>query len=68
MTKLPEVLMPDHRAYQDAVEAMRCYLEALDAGASTEEVERLRLVAEASFQAVTDYQLRAFGLPGSSIH
>lgn len=47
---------------------MRCYHEAQDAGASAEEVERLRLVAEALFQAVTDYQLRAFGLPSANVH
>ncbi|MCY1181379.1 hypothetical protein D3C81_678400 [compost metagenome] len=63
-----EVLLPDHPAYTDAVEAMRRWQEARDGGASIVEVERLRQVAESMFQAVTDYQLRAFGLPGGSVH
>ena len=68
MPKRHEILLPDHPAYTNAVEAMRCYHEAQDAGASAEEVERLRLVAEALFQAVTVYQLRAFGLPSGNVH
>ncbi|MFJ4398245.1 hypothetical protein [Pseudomonas sp. NPDC089396] len=43
---------------QQAVDAMRQYHEAEDAGWPTEEVERLRLLAESLFQAVSDYQLR----------
>jgi hypothetical protein len=47
---------------------MRRWHEAKDAGAPTMEVERLRQIAESMFQAVTDYQLRALGLSGCSIH
>nr|QFX76824.1 hypothetical protein [Pseudomonas putida] len=47
---------------------MRRYHEAQDAGASAAEVERLRLIAESLFQAVTDYQMRAFGSRGGTIH
>lgn len=43
---------------QQAVDAMRDYHQALDLGASAEEIERLRLLAESLFQAVSDYQLR----------
>ncbi|WP_286913304.1 MULTISPECIES: hypothetical protein [unclassified Pseudomonas] len=43
---------------QQAVDAMRMYHEAEAAGQPHEEVERLRLLAESLFQAVSDYQLR----------
>lgn len=43
---------------QQAIDAMRRYHEAQDYGAPTEEIERLRLLAESLFQAVSDYQLR----------
>ena len=43
---------------QQAVDAMREYHQAQDLGASAEEIERLRLLAESLFQAVSDYQLR----------
>ncbi|MBC3455984.1 hypothetical protein [Pseudomonas mosselii] len=61
MSKFPDILLPDHPAYIEAVEAMhRC--------APTNEVERLRLIAESLFQAVTDYQMQAFGKGGRAIH
>jgi hypothetical protein len=44
---------------QQAIDAMRLYHEAQDYGAPSEEIERLRLLAESLFQAVSDYQLRA---------
>ncbi len=44
---------------QQAIDAMRLYHEAQDNDAPTEEIERLRLLAESLFQAVSDYQLRA---------
>jgi len=43
---------------QQAIDAMREYHESQDRGAPPEEVERLRLLAESLFQAVSDYQLR----------
>lgn len=61
MPKPPFVLMPDHPAYTEAIEALRRYHESRDLGLNDEEVERLRLLAEALFQAVADYQLRALG-------
>ncbi|WP_423815573.1 hypothetical protein [Pseudomonas putida] len=54
--------------FTDAVDAMRRYDEAKAAGASSEEVERLRLIAESQFQAVTDYQLKALGGPTGPVH
>ncbi|MBS6039765.1 hypothetical protein [Pseudomonas sp.] len=44
---------------QQAIDAMRLYRQAQDNGAPAEEIERLRLLAESLFQAVSDYQLRA---------
>ncbi|MNN80768.1 hypothetical protein D3C81_1975280 [compost metagenome] len=67
MPKPNDVLLPDHRAYTDAVEAMRSFHDAQKIGASPEEVERLRLIAESLFQSVTDYQLRAFGMQSGTI-
>ncbi|MCO7597524.1 MULTISPECIES: hypothetical protein [Pseudomonas] len=46
---------------QQAIDALRRYHEAEESGAALEEVERLRLLAESLYQAVTDYQLYALG-------
>lgn len=46
---------------QEAIDALRRYHEAQDAGAPPGEVERLRVIAESAYQAVTDYQLYALG-------
>lgn len=43
---------------KQAIEAMRAYHEAEAAGLPAAEVERLHLLAESLFQAVSDYQLR----------
>lgn len=43
---------------EQAIGAMRKYHEAQDFGAPPEEVERLRLLAESLFEAVSDYQSR----------
>ncbi|MEN5129074.1 hypothetical protein [Pseudomonas alloputida] len=42
---------------QQAVDALRDYHQAQDRDAPADEVERLHLLAESLFQAVTDYQL-----------
>lgn len=68
MSKPHEVLLPDHLIYAQAVEAMRRYHEAKDMGEPPAEVERLRLLAEAQFQAVTEYQMRAFGKDSREPH
>jgi len=57
-----DILPPDHQAYVDAVEALRLYDEARTAGMPQQAVERLRLIAEAQFQALSIYQLNAWGL------
>ncbi len=65
---LSSVLPPDHPMYSDAVEAMKRYHQAQASGVSGAELERLRLLAEHSFQAVTDYQLHALGGPKKPSH
>ncbi len=60
---LSKVLMPDHHLYTEAVEALKVYHEAQADGVAGMELERLRLMAEHRFQAVTDYQLHALGGP-----
>jgi len=65
---LSSVLPPDHPMYADAVEAMRRYHRAQEDGIRGTELERLRLLAEHRFQAVTDYQLRALGGPAEPSH
>ncbi len=64
----PPILYPDHPMYTDAVDALRRYQEAQASGEPAEEVERLRLIAESQFQAVTDYQLKALGGHAGPIH
>lgn len=64
----PPILYPDHPMYTDAVDAMRRYHEAQKAGRPADEVERLRLIAESQFQAVTDYQLKALGGSAGPVH
>ena len=53
---------------QQAIQALREHREAQQSGAAPEEVERLRILAESLFQAVTDYQLRALGGPSNTLH
>jgi hypothetical protein len=62
MTEAGEPLM------EQAIDAMRRYHESQASGSSAEEVERLRLIAESLFQAVTDYQLRDLGGPSATRH
>ncbi|EKT4481567.1 hypothetical protein QEM02_001653 [Pseudomonas putida] len=65
---LSSVLPPDHPMYIDAVEAMKRYHQAQADGVDGAELERLRLLAEHGFQAVTDYQLHALGGPTKPSH
>ncbi|MDP9524043.1 hypothetical protein [Pseudomonas putida] len=65
---LSKVLLPDHPMYTDAVDALKRYHQAQANGVTGAELERLRLMAEHQFQAVTDYQLRALGGPAEPSH
>jgi hypothetical protein len=51
---LSKMLMPDHPLYTEAVEALKFYHQAQSNGVEGAELERLRLMAEHRFQAVTD--------------
>ncbi|WP_425929749.1 hypothetical protein [Pseudomonas sp. NyZ201] len=53
---------------QEAITALRQYHEAQASRAAPEEVERLRLLADSLFQAVTDYQLRNIGHQQQTLH
>ena len=53
---------------KQAIEAHRQYREASASGKGAEEVERLRLLAESLFQAVSDFQLRSLGGEGRTLH
>ncbi|WP_409282704.1 hypothetical protein [Pseudomonas putida] len=65
---LSKVLLPDHPMYTDAVDALKRYHQAQADGVTGTELERLRLMAEHQFQAVTDYQLHALGGPAEPSH
>ncbi|WP_409262931.1 hypothetical protein [Pseudomonas putida] len=58
---LSKVFMPDHPLYTEAVRALRAYHQAEADEVVGIELERLRLMAEHRFQAVTDFQLRVLG-------
>ncbi|MNN41781.1 hypothetical protein D3C81_1559210 [compost metagenome] len=65
---LRKVLLPDDPMYTEAVNALKEYQEAAERGVAGVELERLRLIAEHQFQAVTDYQLGALGGPAPRSH
>ncbi|UVK85738.1 hypothetical protein LOY46_17280 [Pseudomonas sichuanensis] len=46
---------------QERIAALRRYHEAQATDQAPDQVERLRLIAESAFQAVTDYQLYVLG-------
>lgn len=46
---------------QQAIDATRKYQEAKDLGAPAAEVERLKLLADSLYQAVTEFQLKSQG-------
>ncbi len=52
---------------RQALEAIRALRAAEENGASFEEVERLRLLADSLYNAAIDYQLVAAGQPPTTI-
>ncbi|POF88236.1 hypothetical protein [Pseudomonas putida] len=62
------LLMPDHEMYLQVTAALKRYHEAKDMGAPATEVDRLRQIYEAHFQAVTEYQLKALTGKGAVGH
>ncbi|MBH3360519.1 hypothetical protein I5Q33_20545 [Pseudomonas guariconensis] len=53
---------------QQAIDATRKYHEAKDMGAPADEVERLKLLADSLYQAVTEFQLKSRGGAGGTHH
>ncbi len=53
-----ELVEADEPLIQQVIDAIRQYHDAKDLGAPAEEVERLRVLSESLYQAVSDYQLR----------
>jgi len=68
MKDIRKMLPADHLMYTEAVEALKRYHQAQAGGVSRNELERLRLLAEHRFQAITDYQLRVLGGPEETSH
>ncbi|WJD65407.1 hypothetical protein QQ992_21815 [Pseudomonas kurunegalensis] len=62
MFKSSKILLADHPAYTEAVDAMRRYHDAQNSGVPAVEVAGLRQIAEFLFHAITDYQMRACGV------
>ena len=58
---LRAMIMPGDPVMLEAIDALRRYHEAVDAGESVADIERLRLIAEEQFQSINDYQLAAMG-------
>lgn len=51
-----------------AIDATRRYHEAKDMGAPPHEVERLKVLADSLYQAVTEYQLRVPDKSDGKLH
>ncbi len=66
--RAPDLLMPDHPMFTNAMDALRQYHEAQAADRPADEIERLRLIAEAEFQALNEYQLKALGCHAGRAH
>lgn len=62
------ILEPDNPLMTQAINALKRYHEAQAAGQPVEEVERLRLEAEALFQAVSEFQFRMLGQRNDTLH
>ncbi len=61
MRKLDAMIMPDDPAMHEAMEALKRYHKAQEAGKPKAEIERLRHEAEQYFQSINDYQLAVLG-------
>lgn len=66
--RVRQPLPPDDPMYQQAVEAMKKYVQARSDDRPEAELERLRREAEYAFQSVNDYQLAALGGPSPTRH
>lgn len=62
------ILEPGNPFMTSALDALRCYHEAMAANLPEEEVERLRDEAEALWKALSECHLRALGCPSAPLH
>lgn len=51
------IVLAGEQLIQQSIDATRKYHEAKDMGAPAAEVERLKLLADSLYQAVTEYQI-----------
>lgn len=65
---LSEAIVSLEPLTKEAIEALRHYNDAQNAEAAPDEVERLRLLAESLFQAVSAYQTGLLGGSRPSFH
>ncbi|WP_191830515.1 hypothetical protein [Pseudomonas fluorescens] len=68
MASLKDLVEAGEPLLQVALLAMRRYYEAEEAKAPAEEVNRLRLEAEALFKQVSEYQLRSLHSVMHTLH
>ncbi len=61
-------LPPDDPLMKRALDALRTYQEAVDAGAPAAVIQQYKNDAEELFQAVSDYYQRSMGLPSGTLH
>lgn len=67
MGNIDEKILAGQPLMQQALQAFRLYNEAIGVK-SAEEIEHLRLEAEALMTAVSEHQLRVLGGPAQSLH
>ncbi|MFJ4048446.1 MULTISPECIES: hypothetical protein [Pseudomonas] len=53
---------------KQALDALRIYQEAVDAGAPANVIQQYKSEAEELFQAVSDYYQRSMGRPSGTLH
>jgi len=61
-------LGPDDPLMKQALDALRIYQEAVDAGAPANVIQQYKSEAEELFQAVSDYYQRSMGRPSGTLH
>jgi len=68
MKTLGALLDPDAPLMKQALDALRTYYEAVNAGAPAEVIQQYKNAAEELFQAVSDYYQRSMGRPSGTLH
>ncbi|MES3708739.1 hypothetical protein QC590_10895 [Pseudomonas putida] len=68
MKTLVALLDPDDPLMKQALDALRIYYGAVNAGAPAEVIQQYKDEAEELFQAVSDYYQRSMGRPSGTLH